>query len=82
MDKHFTIVAKRAPDGTIFVPFDHDPHPERPLFVSLMLSHLVQSGHAIEHRDGVPSHSGLPASVLGSHVILHSGPIKDTAHAH
>lgn len=72
---NITLVSKRATDGTVFVPFDPDPHPSRPEIVRQMIAHLVETGHQLEHHPGVPPHSGKLASTDGSHVILHSGPM-------
>lgn len=62
--QHYTIIVKKHPSGYFYVPFDDDPNAVE--HRKMMIGHLVEEGHHVEHRD---------TPELGVHVVLHSGPL-------
>lgn len=69
----YLIIATRAADGVTRVKFDHDPSEEVAAHRQAMIGHLVEQGHAVEHVKADLVH--------GHHIIIHSGPLKETCDA-
>ena len=71
------LVIKRHPDGYAYVPFDHDPHPDREAIVDAYIGALVREGHVLERVTGFNHHGPELAHKqhpLDFHLKLVSGP--------
>lgn len=54
-------------DGVTRVKFDVDHSDEAAHHRRVMIGHLVEQGHALEHVEDCPEH--------GNHLVIHSGPL-------
>lgn len=65
----YAIIATTSPkDGITRVKFDDDFSDEAAHHRHVMIGHLTQEGHVLEHVPRCPEH--------GNHLIVHSGPLK------
>ena len=67
MTQYLVIATRSLKDGKTRVKFGPDPSEEAARHRKVMMGHLVEQGHILEHVPACPEH--------GHHLVLHSGPL-------